>query len=279
VESMLRADALATLYLFHPIRKRMEGRVPILMYHSVSDGRKEKKHPYFQTVTTPAAFARQMRFLHENGYSVVNLGEAVARLEKPGWPSTRPVVITFDDGFRDFYTNAFPVLSSHGFSATMFLPTAHVGETRRSFNESECMTWSEVRELQKAGIQFGSHTVTHPQLKNLDADDLKYEVRNSKATIEERLGLPVESFAYPYAFPETNKLFRSRLRAVLEESGYENGVSTIIGTADRAGDHFFMKRLPVNTWDDLRLFKAKLEGAYDWLHTVQYATKIFKEAF
>jgi len=273
---MLRTDALASLYLFHPWRRRSSppGRVPILMYHSVSGCRQEDRHPYYQTVTTPEVFDSQMKFLRENGYTVVSLHEAVNRIESSSGPTTQPVVITFDDGFQDFYTNAFPILHKYEFSAAVFLPTAHVGEVTRSFNGIECLTWSQVRELQSAGIEFGSHTVTHPELKNLNTDDLRYELRSSKETIEERLGRPVKSFAYPYAFPETNRSFREKLRGMLEESGYENGVSTILGTADRTGDRYFMKRLPINTHDDTRLFKAKLEGAYDWLHAVQYASKL-----
>jgi peptidoglycan/xylan/chitin deacetylase (PgdA/CDA1 family) len=136
------------------------------------------------------------------------------------------------------------------------------------------MTWSEVRELQRMGIQFGSHTVTHPHLSEMGVGDVEYEVRHSKAAIEERLGCAVTSFAYPYAFPEADRPFRQTLRSLLDESGYTCGVSTILGTADRSDDLYFLKRLPVNTWDDERLFKAKLDGAYDWLHTVQYASKL-----
>jgi peptidoglycan/xylan/chitin deacetylase (PgdA/CDA1 family) len=244
------------------------------MYHSVADGRKEKRHPYYQTVTTPQAFERQMKCLHDSGHSVMNLDQAVTAIQRADGSAKRPVVITFDDGFRDFYTNAAPVLAKYGFSATMYLPTAHVGETSRSFNGTDCMTWSEVRELQRMGIQFGSHTVTHPHLSEMGVGDVEYEVRHSKAAIEERLGCAVTSFAYPYAFPEADRPFRQTLRSLLDESGYTCGVSTILGTADRSDDLYFLKRLPVNTWDDERLFKAKLDGAYDWLHTVQYASKL-----
>jgi peptidoglycan/xylan/chitin deacetylase (PgdA/CDA1 family) len=245
------------------------------MYHSISDSRQETTHPYYRTVTSLEVFACHMNYLHDEGYSVVNLREAVSYMESSGRSSTRPVVITFDDGYQDFYTNAFPIINRHNFGATVYLPTAYIGTTAREFKGTECLTWDQVRELRKAGIEFGSHTVTHPQLKSVTAENVKYEVRSSKDTIEQELGCPVTSFAYPYAFPETDPVFTRTLRGMLEEAGYENGVSTIIGTADRTSERFFLERLPINSFDDPRLFQAKLNGAYDWLHTVQ---RIYKAA-
>ena len=273
---MLRADAFATLYLVRPLRglAPATGRIPILMYHSVSDSFEGNLHPYYQTVTTPDAFARQMQFLHANGYSTVSVSEAARGTAPAGRPRKRPVAITFDDGYRDFYRHAFPILSRHGFSASVYLPTAHIGDAAREFKGHECLTWSEVRELHQAGVEFGSHTVTHPQLACLETEAVRYEIDSSKKNIEDRLGHPVNSFSYPYAFPEANRAFTARLRGLLEQAGYENGVSTIIGTADCTGEKLFMKRLPVNTADDEPLLSAKLQGAYDWMHAVQYASKL-----
>lgn len=276
---MLRGDALATLYFFHPLRKLSPSRrvrVPILMYHSISDSDESPTHPYYRTTTSPAVFARHMQFLHENNYLAVNPSDAVACIEASDLGAAQRVVITFDDGFQDFYTQAFPILSEYGFSATVYLPTAHIGAAPLTFKGKSCMTWSQARELRTAGIEFGSHTVTHPQLKSLDPEDVEYEVRASKDAIEQELGCSVTSFAYPYAFPETDRAFRDRLRENIERAGFENGVSTIVGTADQTGDKFFMKRLPVNSCDDVSLFGAKLAGAYDWLHSVQYASKLLK---
>jgi peptidoglycan/xylan/chitin deacetylase (PgdA/CDA1 family) len=271
---MPRADAFATLYFFHPLRRlfRQGARLPILMYHSISN-REELTHPYYRTVTSPEVFAVQMQYLHQNGYSTVGLSEAVKWLEAPCNGCQRRVVITFDDGFQDFYTNAFPILSRYGFNATMFLPTAYIGKATQSFNGVKCLTWGEVRELRNVGVEFGSHTATHPQLKSLKDQDVQREVERSKKTLEEELDCAITSFAYPYAFPETDRAFTARLRSHLQEAGYETGVSTIIGTVNRADDRLFMRRLPVNSCDDCRLFEAKLDGAYDWLHAVQYSSK------
>jgi peptidoglycan/xylan/chitin deacetylase (PgdA/CDA1 family) len=274
---MLRADALATLYLFRPLRKAVcprEVRVPILMYHSICASAEERKHPYYRTVTTPDVFALHMKLLQGSGYSGMSLTDAVECLETDRNITKRPVAITFDDGYQDFYSDAFPILSNYGFGATVYLPTAYIGEVPRAFKGIECLTWNQVRELRTAGIEFGSHTATHPQLKSLEWTNVECEVRTSKDRIEQELGCAVKSFAYPYAFPETDRSFTTGLRGLLEEAGYENGVSTIIGTADRTDDRFFMKRLPMNSCDDAPLFRAKLEGGYDWLHAVQYASKL-----
>ncbi len=275
-----RADRFATLYFFHPLRRlgAQRNRIPILMYHSISASDDSARHPYYQTVTSPRVFGQQLKFLHDNGYKSINLTDAVTRLRESAPHDQRSVVITFDDGFQNFYSQAFPLLNKYNFTATMFLPTSYIHRDTRRFNDIECLTWSEVRELQKFGTHFGSHTVTHPQLRTLGPKDLETEIRCSKRTIEDELGFPVDSFSYPYAFPETDARFRERLGGLLEKNGYQNGVSTIIGTADGTGGQFFMKRLPVNSCDDLLLFRAKLEGGYDWLHPLQYASKLTSPA-
>jgi peptidoglycan/xylan/chitin deacetylase (PgdA/CDA1 family) len=278
-----RADRLATLYLFHPLQKlrRQAARIPILMYHSISAPEDSARHPYYRTSTTPNMFDQQIRFLHENGYRTVSVTEAFQRMQTAN-PAKKDaknakaeklVGITFDDGYQDFHTNAFPILNRYGYSATVFLPTAYIGQASRQFKGAECLTWSQVRELRKAGVEFGSHTVTHPQLRGVSTEQMRTEVARSKDDIEEKLGERVEAFAYPYAFPETDAVFVATLHGALQESEYRSGVTTIIGRAGRSDNPFFMRRLPVNSADDPRFFQAKLEGGYDWLRTVQYASK------
>ena len=275
----LRIDRLVTLYVADPLRRcslTSQASIPILMYHSIADEADAGVHPYFRTATSTSVFASQMESLHQIGFSVIGTSEAVRRCQERE-TAKKSVVITFDDGFRNFYTDAFPILNRYGFTATMYLPTAYIGQTRLSFKGKECLTWSEVRELQKHGISFGSHTVTHPQLHDCDAHAVRKEVGDSKQTIEQELGCAVQSFAYPYAFPETDGGFKGRLREELRQAGYENGVCTTVGRPGPDSDPFFLKRLPVNSDDDSRLFRAKLAGSYDWLAKPQYLVKMAKK--
>ena len=274
-----RVDRFATLYVAKPLHRLTSSRnlsVAVLMYHNVSDvlDHNEKgAHPYYRTSTSPQIFAAQMKSLHDNGYKTVTCSDIVRQFAHPPTAIQRRIVITFDDGYRDFYTNAFPILQRYGFTAAVYLPTVYIGDRNKVFKGKECMSWAEVRELHRSGISFGSHTMSHPQLWNLRFSEIDTELRVSKETIEDKLGYSVESFAYPYAFPQADIVFTSRMRDLLRSAGYQNGVSTMVGRANAASDPFFLERLPVNSCDDPSLFAAKLAGAYDWIGKLQYASK------
>ena len=273
---MHRIDRLATIYLAHPLSRVLGAshakRVPILMYHSISDNLFGKSHPYYQINTAPKVFARQMKWLRQNGYRTMNLTQTCAAMEA-GDDLSKTVVITFDDGYQDFYTDAADVMRQCDFTATIFLATDRIQNTSVRIEGVDYLTWREVHELHDAGIQFGSHTVTHPDLRSLGPEQIDYELGSSKETIEQKLGAAVESFSYPFAFPEEDKNFAPYLLDALENHGFENGVTTIIGRASKKHPHFFLPRLPVNSWDDATLLRAKLEGGYDWLHWPQWLYK------
>ena len=275
----MRVDRLLTLYFFHLLRNtslRRKGiRVPILMYHSISDTPEEVSHPYFKTNTSPHVFAEHMRILREHSYSVISLSSAVELLAPDSEPTTgKPVVLTFDDGFADFRTQAFPLLREFGFCATVFLPTGFISDEGRNFNSKRCLRWNEIRELAGSGIQFGTHTVTHPQLRDLHWDQIEREIRESTKALEDEIGKQVESFSYPYAFPEEDRHLKARLKTLLVELGYKNGVTTRIGTATKSDDRLFLRRIPANSGVDPVFFRAKLAGGYDWMKNVQYGYKL-----
>lgn len=279
----IRFDRFVTLCLNRTLGSCLRnagGRcLPVLMYHSVSDDLDETVSPYYRTVTSPDVFAKQMAQLQKAGYEALSLRDGLERLRGKNGDLNKSVVITFDDGFRDFHTHAFSLLRRNGFSATMFLPTAFIGNQSVEFKSRPCMTWNEVRELQKYGIEFGSHTVNHPKLYELSFAQIRAELEQSKSAMEQELGAPVSSFAYPYAFPSADRQFVGHFTEMLKSVGYECAVTTRIGRVAVQDDLFTLKRLPVNSADDAALFRAKLDGAYDWLAWPQEMIKRWKKMF
>lgn len=273
-----RADRFATLYISQPVHRIIDRRskiaVPVLMYHSISSRPNKVSHPYFETNTDPETFHIQMDWLAKNGYRAILLTNIGQELRRPNQERERPIVITFDDGFKDFLENAAPVLSNFHFPATVFLSTGFIG---KRLMERECLSWADVRSLSLKGIEFGSHTVTHPKLHHLSAEMLLQEITNSKDSIEQSVGVRANSFSYPYAFPQENAAFVSDLRRILGEQGYTHGVTTKIGRVHATDDWLFMKRIPINMYDDSMMLKAKMEGRYDWLYWPQYFHRALKK--
>jgi peptidoglycan/xylan/chitin deacetylase (PgdA/CDA1 family) len=278
--SALRLDRLLTLNFFQPFCRASSGNnkfsLPILMYHSISDEPEENVPPYYRTATSPKLFAAHMALLRAQGYEVLSLQAGLEKFRRENSADAKLAAVTFDDGCRDFYTAALPVLRQNNFGATVFLPTAFIGRERRDFKGRACMTWDEIRESQKAGIEFGSHTVNHPKLYELDLPQIRAELKQSKANIESELDQPVRSFAYPYAFPSADLAFVKVFVETLKETGYDCNVTTKIGLAKKNDDPFTLKRLPMNSADDEALFLAKLAGAYDWLAWPQETFKAMK---
>jgi peptidoglycan/xylan/chitin deacetylase (PgdA/CDA1 family) len=172
------------------------GRVAVLMYHSLDQR---------QCVlsTRPAAFAEHMRILHRQSRRVVSLEEVAARLADRSLLA-EAVAITFDDGFRNVYQHALPILLQYRFQATVFLVTDYCGRTNSwpgqpsAISPRPLLRWSEIQEMSTAGISFGSHAVTHPDLRRLPSRVAAAEMLASKQRIEDAVGRPVVSFAYPY---------------------------------------------------------------------------------
>ena len=275
----IRIDRWLAVRLAAPwerLKPENDSLLPVLMYHSISTDAEQGVGPYYRIVTSPARFRAQIEILRQGNYRTCSTIESGLTITGSTPQAARPVLITFDDGYADFYRNAYPAVSEQGFTATMYLPTAYIGDQRRSFNGRECMTWSEVRELSACGVEFGSHTVTHPKLHQLPRASILDELSRSKQEIEDQTGTLVNSFAYPYAFPQADAEFVQRFRDMVAATGYRTCVTTAIGRASRRLDLLSIKRLPINEDDDAALFLAKLDGGYDWMAGLQRTLKIAK---
>jgi peptidoglycan/xylan/chitin deacetylase (PgdA/CDA1 family)/2-polyprenyl-3-methyl-5-hydroxy-6-metoxy-1,4-benzoquinol methylase len=173
--------------------------LPILMYHRVADG---VGGPGAEYALTPRLFEHHLRYLRDAGYRSVALDEwRTAAHERRPLPG-RAVAITFDDGYADFLTGAWPLLEEYGFGAAVFLVAELIGQTNawdRGFAETALlMDWNEIRGLQEEGVVFGSHSLAHPALTGLSNADVVREGVRSRMLLEEGLGREIDSFAYPY---------------------------------------------------------------------------------
>jgi peptidoglycan/xylan/chitin deacetylase (PgdA/CDA1 family) len=179
------------------------GIVPIVMYHSIA---LDATPMFKQFAVAPALFADHMAYLDDHGYTPLTVTQYIQLRQIPfsAWPR-RPIVLTFDDGYADFYEHAFPVLLHHSFVATLYIATGYVGETsgwlRRSGEASRRMlTWEQLRELHHRNIECGAHSHTHPQLDVLPRQLARREILRSKRLLEEQLNTRTLTFAYPYGY-------------------------------------------------------------------------------
>jgi peptidoglycan/xylan/chitin deacetylase (PgdA/CDA1 family) len=169
--------------------------LPLLTFHTLD-------HEPSVIAFPPATFAHGMRRLHESGCRTLSLLDAVDCVYGRRAFPARSFVVTFDDGYRTVYDEAFPLLQRYGLSATVFLTvgrgTGRPAGRLPSLEGRPMLSWQEIREMQSAGIVFGAHTCTHPDLTRLPVQQVEREVLDSKAIIEDALGTSVSSFAYPY---------------------------------------------------------------------------------
>lgn len=202
---------------------------PFLLYHKIDKPSPDAK--VRGAFTYPAKFERQLAFLAKRGVQFRTASEMVEHFHSTGGFPPRSVAITFDDGWKDNYTNAFPILKKYGATATIFIVPSVLGTitdqiTAEGEAPREHMTIDDVREMAAAGIEFGSHTMHHKLLPEVPVDVAESEIRDSKKVIEEMLGRECRVFAYPAGF------FTDAAAACVRDAGYLAGFSTCYGTED-----------------------------------------------
>jgi len=194
----------------------------------------------------PAEFAAQIHWLSTHGYTPITLSEleAIRRGDQPA--PAKPIVLTFDDGYRDFYEHAWPILRQYNFHATIFVITGLLDSPRY-------LTWEMVRELDRSGaIEIGAHTVHHVDLTQVSDAQLRAELTECATALREALGHPVLSFAYP-----TGKMDQ-RVKAATAAAGYRMAVTTQPGRAGADDDPLALPRLRVSGEMTLEQFAALL---------------------
>lgn len=219
---------------------------PILMYHAFGS----PGEPSSRYVTPLRSFARQMAWLHRMGYHVLSLEEYLDYRARYEFPPERSVVITIDDGYQDNKTLAYPVLRRYGFPATIFLVTGLIGKTYFTEVESELnsrpmLSWQDIQEMAQGGIHFGAHTRTHPDLLTLTAEQVCEELSDSRYDIENTLGIPVQTFSYPFGS------YHSSLHPLVEQAGFLGSCSIDEGLNTPTTDLFALRRVEIYGTDSL----------------------------
>lgn len=226
------------------------------MYHSISSHASPRFKPF---TVPPEAFEAQLAYLAEQSYTPITISGLVAAMDGQVTLPTRPVVLTFDDGFADFYSTALPALRQHQFAATLYIVTGYVGQTSRWLQfEGEAnrpmLTWQQIAEVHANGIECGAHTHTHPKLDSVSILQARSEVQESGAQLQHHLKTEKLSFCYPFGY------YSSTVRRLVQEAGYTSATATRRMLSSLGDDRFALSRLIVVHDLTLRQFAQLLSG-------------------
>ncbi|MDD5252592.1 MAG: polysaccharide deacetylase family protein [Candidatus Omnitrophota bacterium] len=227
-------------------------QVPVLMYHSINS----KSDPVlYRLIVKPESFARQMQFLKAHHYNVISLEELANLMREKKKIPRKTVVITFDDGFKDNYTYAYPVLKKLGLPATIFVIYDEVGRP-----QGDRLSWDEITEMHNSGlITIGSHTLGSVPLLNIKSEaELRRQIIDSRKMFEEKLKIPVNTFCY------VGGMFTSQIRDLVKEAGYKCAVSIGLGKRYSNHDVYVIKRIRISSASDNLLdFWIRISGYYN----------------
>ena len=204
--------------------------IPVLLYHHVSD--QETNMPELTVSTTE--FTRQLSLLRHHGFQTITPVQLSSFMKGDRVPlPDKSILITFDDGYADNYTQAFPLLKQFGYGATIFM----VGI---NFDRANRLTRAQIREMAASNLTLGAHSMTHPNLTQASPAKLRYEVTRSKETAENAVLTEVGYFAYPGGY------YNVAAMEAVEAAGYHGAFSVLSGVNQPARDNvFLMRRIPI----------------------------------
>lgn len=223
-----------------PLPARQAVAIPVLNYHSIADD-----DPDNVAVLPTKRLEEQLAFLARESFTPLTLADFIAVLEGRKEAPAKPVLLTFDDGYADNYTNAMPLLRKYGFPATLFMSPGSVGDPYY-------IDWKQAQEMRDAGWDIQPHGMTHPHLPRLGADEQEHEIAEAKRLIEEQLGTTADVFCYPYGERNATTL------KLLAEHGFRYAFTIDQGVADDSQPKLTLKRIFVNGQESLRVFARKL---------------------
>jgi peptidoglycan/xylan/chitin deacetylase (PgdA/CDA1 family) len=232
--------------------------IPVLMYHKVNSSSKVGGLGLRVPVKE---FEWEINYLSKNGYHGVSMSDIYNSWEKGEKLPSKPIAITFDDGYEDNYTNAYPILKKYHFKATIFVVANTVGginlfDVMQPINKM--LNWAQIKELSSNGIEIGSHTLNHPHLASIKLERVKEELELSKKDLEDKIKKPVEILCYPYGS------FNSEVENIASSAGYKMALTTRQGIISPSDNFFALKRI-------------RIMGMYDHDKFIREITKYFNK--
>ncbi|HXA41637.1 MAG TPA: polysaccharide deacetylase family protein [Candidatus Solibacter sp.] len=218
--------------------------VPILMYHYIRVVKKSDLTGYNLSVT-PTNFRAQMQYLSDNGYTTITMRQLDLALMGQGTLPPKPVALTFDDAYQDFYTDAAPTLQEFGMTATSYVPTMLV-------ERPNYMTWAEIEELDAQGFEMAAHSQFHVDVSKATVSRATVEIFGAKSDLENHLGHDVVDWAYPYGGYNLNTV------RLVHDAGYWSGTTTHNGAWHNASQLPLLTRVRVPGGELLAGFIASL---------------------
>jgi peptidoglycan/xylan/chitin deacetylase (PgdA/CDA1 family) len=234
--------------------------LPILCYHNVSMAPKDA--PFKLLYVSPDSFERQLWTLRRLGLRGVSTSEGIARLNKG--TSRGCVVFTFDDGYADTLAVAAPLMKRYGFAATCYVVSGAVGTYNRWDAEylrerKPLMSRDQLDQWLAAGMEVGSHSLSHPRLHELPQEAARYEIAESRTELRNMLGVSIEHFAYPFG------QFTADIVELARHAGYSSAMTLLRGVARTSGDRLRLPRILVNGEHGLWKFLLHVATPYERL--------------
>jgi peptidoglycan/xylan/chitin deacetylase (PgdA/CDA1 family) len=246
MQALLESDPTLQEILCEPVPlptlERGTVLAPILLYHHVGEAAMESGgNSDSRYNVTEANFESQLMLLNELGYHSVAVSRIIAYLVHKEPLPDRPIAISFDDGWIDQYESIFPLLRQHNLIGTFYIPSTYPGS-------QETVSWEQLAEMAAAGMEIGSHSQTHADLRSVSEEQAWREIRMSKVDLEKKLGVPIDSFAYPFG------AYLPDLGTMVSRAGYLGGAGLGPSPVQGLGSLFYMSRIEVRGDESLSAF-------------------------
>lgn len=218
-------------------------KVPVIYYHYIGKNPNPQDKMRDSLSVDPEIFEQQMNYIAKSGYTTITYDTLYGALVGKTILPPKPIILTFDDGYVDFYVNAFPILRKYNLHATEFIPTGFVGS-------SYYLHWEQIKEMDKSGLMtFQAHTVVHANLPSISETEMLNQMVESKKTLETQLGKPVNFMAYPYGISNANTWQAAK------QVGYFGAAGTWGGNIESEGNLFDMPRIRISGGISLENFQ------------------------